>query len=130
MLIITLRTDKPEAELGLYQDDKQVACSTWEAHRKLAETIHVKIRQLLENEDVDLHSLAGIVIYKGPGSFTGLRIGFSVANALSSSLAIPIVSASDPRWIEQGITSLMEGNNEIISMPEYGAEPRTTQAKK
>lgn len=130
MLIITIRTDKPEAELGLYQDDKQVAYSTWEAHRKLAETIHLKIRQLLESEGVDLQGLDGIVIYKGPGSFTGLRIGFSVANALSSSLEIPIVSASDPRWIERGIFSLMEGNNEIISMPEYGAEPRTTQAKK
>jgi hypothetical protein len=46
MIILTIRTDKPEAEIGLYDDEKQIIYETWQAHRQLAETIHLKIKEL------------------------------------------------------------------------------------
>lgn len=39
---------------------------------------------------VDVKSLTAIEVEAGPGSFTGLRIGVSVANALGFSLGIPV----------------------------------------
>lgn len=130
MLIITIRTDKPEAELGLYEDDKQLKYEMWLAHRQLAETIHQKIAELLESQHKKLEDLAGIVAFKGPGSFTGLRIGLTVANALSYSLGIPIVACEDPNWLEKGVEALKNGQNEQLAMPEYGAAPHITQQKK
>src|SRR4051812_8427843 len=96
MLILTVRTDKPEAELGLYSDSKKLTYLTWTAHRELAETIHLKIEELLAKSTKELNGLQGIegiVVYKGPGSFTGLRIGFGVVNALAYSLEIPVVAS-------------------------------------
>jgi tRNA threonylcarbamoyladenosine biosynthesis protein TsaB len=130
MLLLTLRTDKPEAELALYEDDKKVDEFLWQAHRQLAETIHIKINELLSSNDKSLRSLNGLVIFKGPGSFTGLRIGFSVANTMSAGLVIPIVSASGADWQHQGIRRLLKGENESIAVPEYGAPAKTTQPKK
>lgn len=130
MSIITIRTDKPEAELGLYEDDKQLKYETWLAHRELAETIHIKIDELLKSQQKGLHDLDGIVVFKGPGSFTGLRIGLTVANALAYGLGIPIVAPEEPRWLEHGIAALRGGKNETIALPNYGAEAHITPQKK
>lgn len=130
MLIVTIRTDKQEAEIGLYGDDKQLAYETWQAHRQLAETIHLKLKSLLVAQSKDLHDIEGIVVFKGPGSFTGLRIGITVANALAYGLDAKIVACQDPDWLENGIHKLLAGEAEPIALPAYGAAPHITQQKK
>jgi len=129
MYILTFRTDKQEAEIGLYNDHKQIVYQVWQAHRELAETINTKIIDVLMEGDVRLHELGGIVCYKGPGSFTGLRIGLSVANALAYSLQIPIVTTTEDGWLEQGIGRLLGNQNERVGLPLYGAEPNITTPK-
>lgn len=129
MLILTIRSDKPEAEVGLFNDHDKLEYETWPAHRELAETINSKIIDVLMRADVRLHQLNGIIVYKGPGSFTGLRIGVSVANALAYGLNIPIVSNMEDAWIEYGVARLLQQENERVAMPEYGALPNITQPK-
>ena len=128
--ILTLRTDKPEAELGLYKDSQQLAYKTWFAHRQLAETIHLRIAELLKSQKVPMNELQGIVVFKGPGSFTGLRIGIAVANALADSLEIPIVSSAGEQWAKVGCNRLGEGENEQLVLPEYGSLPHVTLPRK
>lgn len=130
MITLTIRTDKPEAELGLYKDDNQHTSLSWPAHRQLAETIHQKFNEILGAGNCELKDLTGIVVYKGPGSFTGLRIGISVANALADALSVPIVATTGDDWQENGLQKLQAGQNDKIAMPEYGAEPHITQQKK
>lgn len=130
MMTLTIRTDKPEAELGLYDGDRQLAYETWQAHRQLAETIHLKIDALLKSQDKLLEDITGLVCYQGPGSFTGLRIGLTVANALSYSLNIPIVATQDPAWLEVGLGRLEDGKNDTVAMPFYGADAHITPPKK
>lgn len=130
MTILTIRTDKPEAEIGLYDGQKQLQYETWEAHRKLAETIHSKIQDLLMSQSLTVQQIQGIVIFKGPGSFTGLRIGLSVANALAYGLNAPIVATQGDEWIEVGIKQLLSGANDGVALPEYGAPVHITNPKK
>jgi tRNA threonylcarbamoyladenosine biosynthesis protein TsaB len=130
MIILTIRTDKPEAEVGLYNGDKQVAYETWLAHRQLAETLHSKIEALLKKQQKDWSDLQGIVCYQGPGSFTGLRIGLTVGNALAYSYTIPIVAVQDPQWLEAGIRRLLNGEDDKQAQPFYGAEAHITAQKK
>lgn len=129
MLIVTFRTDKPDAEIGLYEDAQQLAYEVWTAHRALAETIHNKLQALLEEQGTLLQDIEGIVVFKGPGSFTGLRIGITVANTLAYALSVPIVGTTDPQWIENGISSLHDGGNDLQIQPEYGAAPHITAQK-
>lgn len=130
MLTLTIRTDKPEAEIGLFDGDKQLAYLTWQAHRELAETLHAKIEELLASCDKTGQDLKGIVVFKGPGSFTGLRIGITVANALAYSQNIPVVANEDPEWLQNGIRRLMAGEADELALPEYGALPHITAQKK
>lgn len=130
MLIISIRTDKPEAELGLYNKETLITSLSWEAHRALAETIHQKILELLKNDQKGWQDLQGIVVFKGPGSFTGLRIGITVANTLAESYKIPIVGTMGENWHKDGLSKLAKGDNDKIVLPEYGADAHITLPKK
>jgi tRNA threonylcarbamoyladenosine biosynthesis protein TsaB len=131
MIILTLRTDKPDAEVGLYDGTQQLAYETWYAHRALSVTLHQKIKDMLQQHDKQLPDVQGIVCYKGPGSFTGLRIGITVADTLAYGLNIPIVGiAGEKSWLEQGIQRLLNGQNDQITLPEYGAPANITAPRK
>lgn len=129
-MILTIRTERPEAEISLVDGSKTIIEYKWLAHRQLAETIHTKIKQLLEEKGSTLSDLKGVVVYRGPGSFTGLRIGVSVANALSDSLRIPIVSSTGNSWRVEGLAKLSADDNEVIVQPMYGASPHITKQKR
>jgi tRNA threonylcarbamoyladenosine biosynthesis protein TsaB len=130
MKILTIRTDKPEAEVGIFEDEKQLEYLKWEAHRELSMTLLDKINEILNKSSIGREELEGIVVFKGPGSFTGLRIGISVANALAYGLGILVVSADKDNWINDGVHKLKSGENEKIALPEYGAPAATTPPKK
>ncbi|MFZ1324301.1 MAG: tRNA (adenosine(37)-N6)-threonylcarbamoyltransferase complex dimerization subunit type 1 TsaB [Candidatus Saccharimonadales bacterium] len=131
MIVLTLRTDKPQAEVGLFEEDMRLAYETWEAHRQLAETIHAKIKDVLLTGGKSLGDIDAVVCYKGPGSFTGLRIGLSVANALAYGLGVPIVGVQgEATWITRGQQRLANGINDRAVLPEYGAPVRITKPKK
>lgn len=129
MIILTMRTDEPEAELGLLDDSTEIASTTWPAHRELANTIHTKISHILSDNQKSLSDIQGLVVYEGPGSFTGLRIGLTVANTLADALSIPIVACAESTWQLDGIKRLANGENDIVAMPEYGSPPKTTTPK-
>jgi tRNA threonylcarbamoyladenosine biosynthesis protein TsaB len=130
MLIISIRTDKPEAEIGLFDDDSQLAYVTWQAHRELSDTIHKKLAELLKSQGKKFDDIQGIVCFKGPGSFTGLRIGLTVGNTLAYSLGAPIVGVMGDDWLQSGREKLLSGTNEKSTFPEYGAEANITLPKK
>ena len=130
MIIFTIRTDKPEAEIALYNDATEITQEVWYAHRQLAETIHTKMEALLKSKGKDWKDVQGIVCFTGPGSFTGLRIGLSVGNALAYGLSVPIVGTEGEAWLQEGITRLQNGDKDQIALPEYGSEAHTTLPRK
>jgi tRNA threonylcarbamoyladenosine biosynthesis protein TsaB len=130
VILLTIRTDKPEAEVGLYEDAKQVACITWMAHRQLAETLHAKVRELLHGQGKQFHDIEAIGCYAGPGSFTGLRIGLSVGNAFAYGLEVPIVAETGQKdWQVKTISRLLAGQSDPLALPEYGADVHITLPK-
>ncbi len=130
MIILTIRTDKPDAEIGLYDNEVKLEYLTWTAHRQLAETIHQKIEGILKKQSKNWQDINAVACFKGPGSFTGLRIGLTVANALAYSLQIPVVGASEENWLHNSIHALLDGENDIQINPEYGRDVHITKPKK
>jgi len=130
MIVLTIRTDNPQAEIGVFDSQAKLAYKAWEAHRKLAETIHQTIDEVLKEAGKKPEDLQGIVAYEGPGSFTGLRIGLTVANTLAYSLQIPIVASKEEHWIEAGINRLHAGEQDEIALPFYGRDAHITIQRK
>ncbi|WP_347922982.1 tRNA (adenosine(37)-N6)-threonylcarbamoyltransferase complex dimerization subunit type 1 TsaB [Pontimicrobium sp. SW4] len=57
-----------------------------------AERLHVYIDEVLNEANISLSDLEAIAISKGPGSYTGLRIGVSAAKGLCFALDVPLIS--------------------------------------
>ncbi len=130
--VLTIRTDKPEAEVGVYASDgQQLSYYTWLAHRELSSTLLGVIRDELAKQQATFKDIGGVVVFKGPGSFTGLRIGITVANTLAYGLDVPIIGVTDEQqWLERGLERLNADQNDQLVLPEYGAEAHITQQKK
>lgn len=59
-----------------------------------AESLHVFIDEVIKEAKINKEDLNAIAVSKGPGSYTGLRIGVSAAKGLSYALGIPLISVS------------------------------------
>ena len=128
-MILALRTDKPEAELYLYENSNLVDGYKWEAHRKLADELLLKVEGILKKNKLEFKDVSGIIIFTGSGSFTGLRIGTTVANTLAYSLGIPIVESAGENWIKTGLEKIKSVKPGQYVVPKYNAEPNITQPK-
>jgi len=102
------------------------------ARYKQSEKLLVKIEKIVGRK---LKNLRGVIVVKGPGSFTALRIGLTTANVLAWSLSIPIVGLelndglSDKELIAKGYQQIIKKKKFKIILPLYGQEPNITLKK-
>ena len=92
-VILAIETTTKNCSVALFQDGKELSC-----HEELsqdythAEKLTVYIQELMKQIKLSFNDLDAIAISQGPGSYTGLRIGTSVAKGLCYSLEIPLIS--------------------------------------
>lgn len=87
-LIIDTRNNK-KTIVKIKTDAK--TCTAYSVVKKPRSDLTLKlIDKLVKKELLDLGSIDKISIEKGPGSYTGVRVGASIANALSFALKVPV----------------------------------------
>ena len=128
-MIVLLDTSTPICKLSFVDGDWRYD-DEWESGRTLAKGLLGYLQDNLEKQGKTWKDISGIVAYKGPGSFTGLRIGLTVLNTFADSENVPIVGTTGEDWQEAGITRLEAGDNDRLVMPEYGAEAHITTPRK
>ncbi|MBZ9729537.1 tRNA (adenosine(37)-N6)-threonylcarbamoyltransferase complex dimerization subunit type 1 TsaB [Salegentibacter sp. JZCK2] len=92
-LILCLETATTNCSVALSQDGAIVALKEDKSNNySHAEKLHVFIDEILKENNLSVADLNAIAVSKGPGSYTGLRIGVSTAKGLCFSLDIPLIS--------------------------------------
>lgn len=81
--------DNKRITVGLRTDGKEYRVARKIGVKK-AQVVLSLIDALLKKQSVSLNEIEAIEVNTGPGSFTGLRVGVSVANALGFALKIPL----------------------------------------
>lgn len=90
ILLIDTSSNK-EIKVGLRIDNKEYFLKQKINTQKAQVTLPM-IDKLLKQKGLGLKDLTSIELSTGPGSFTGIRVGMAVANALSFALKIPAKS--------------------------------------
>lgn len=130
-MIVGLRTDSPDAEVHVFAvGGKKISSHVWHAGRALGKDLLAVIHGQLQAAGADWSDVTGVIVFEGPGSFTGLRIGITVANTLAYVRGVPIIAAKGNEWLHIGIRRLNNNENDQLALPHYGAEAHITQPKK
>lgn len=91
MILYINTTDQKQVIVSLRNDGK-IIDSLGERNKLGSQVLLPMIDKILKLRQLKYLDLKGIEVETGPGSFTGLRVGVSVANALGFSLEIPVNS--------------------------------------
>jgi tRNA threonylcarbamoyladenosine biosynthesis protein TsaB len=128
-MIVAIDTSTPTCKLWLVDGSSTLAYS-WDAGRSLADGLIGYLRSCLGEQGKTWQDITAIAAYKGPGSFTGLRIGLTVLNTVADDASLPIVGETGDDWLAIALRRLKAGENDGLVMPLYGREPNITKPRK
>lgn len=99
-VILSIDTaNNKEIKVGLAIDGKEQSLEQ-SLDTKKAQVVLPLIEQLLQKNKLSLQDVTEIQVNPGPGSFTGLRVGVTIANTLGFLLKVPINGKKVGEFIE------------------------------
>jgi len=91
MNILAIESASTVCGVALFLNSKLVELNEIDEPRIHGKRLPVTIYDILYNHSMTSNQLDGIAISSGPGSYTGLRIGMSIARGLAAAGGIPII---------------------------------------
>lgn len=128
-MILLLDTRDSVCRLTMIQKDSRFD-DEWQADRQLAKGLLNYLQTNLEKHGWTWRDIQAIGVFEGPGSFTSLRIGLTVANTLARGLGVPIVGARGESWQGEALGRIEAGENDKLVMPHYGRDANITKPRK
>ena len=105
-LILHIETATDICSVALSEGTRQLSLVESGQERSHATLLNSFIRRSVEEAGKKLKDLDAVAVSKGPGSYTGLRIGVSTAKGLAYALEIPLLSTSTLKIMASGALSI------------------------
>ena len=94
-LILNIETATTNCSVSLSKDGETLVLKEdYNSSYSHAETLHVYISNIFKEANISKNQLDAVAVSKGPGSYTGLRIGVSAAKGICFALDVPLISVS------------------------------------
>ncbi|MCF6139521.1 tRNA (adenosine(37)-N6)-threonylcarbamoyltransferase complex dimerization subunit type 1 TsaB [Pseudalkalibacillus berkeleyi] len=127
MKALAIDTSNLVMGVSVIVDDRIVGELTTNMKKNHSVRLMPAIENLLQEVDVKPNELDKIIVAKGPGSYTGVRIGVSVAKTMAWSLNIPVtgvssleVVARNGKYFDGLVCPLFDGRRGQIYTGLYG----------
>jgi tRNA threonylcarbamoyl adenosine modification protein YeaZ len=91
---LAIDTSSNNVGIALSERGEAVASFIWQTRRNHTIELLPNLASLLRQMGVELRSIQGIIVARGPGSFNGLRVGMSTAKGLAFSMNIPLLGVN------------------------------------
>jgi tRNA threonylcarbamoyladenosine biosynthesis protein TsaB len=102
-LILNLDTSTRICSVALARDGELIAWKESHEDKSHASLLSVFMKQILAESSIDISDLEAVAVSKGPGSYTGLRIGVSTAKGLAYAAGIPLISVDTLAALAKGV---------------------------
>ncbi len=106
--LLCIETATEICSVALLQDDKLIALRENHEGNAHASQITLLIEAVMKDANIELKNLDAIAVSKGPGSYTGLRVGVSTAKGLCYALDIPLIAINT---LESLAHEIIKNNN-------------------
>lgn len=83
MYTLAIDTASSNTSLALLKEGQVLSSISWLSNNDEAEKLMPEIQKMMDENSIDYEDLENVLVVKGPGSFTGLRIGVSTANTIA-----------------------------------------------
>jgi tRNA threonylcarbamoyladenosine biosynthesis protein TsaB len=109
MTILAIDTSNNALGVALFDEDRVLGEYITNMKKNHSVRIMPAIHTLLKDCDLVPADLTKIVVAKGPGSYTGVRIGVTIAKTLAWALNIPLVGISSLEILASGVGRYFDG---------------------
>lgn len=103
---IALETATQVSSVALFEKDQLLGAIEYPGNKRHAQLITVMMETLLNDLEIARNELSAVVVAKGPGSYTGLRVGVSTAKGLAMALDLPLISVNSLEGIAWQVQEL------------------------
>lgn len=131
--ILHLDTSGNSCEVSMFCDENLKVCFGFHSQNVHSEWLGVLVEQVLETGGISASEITHAAIVSGPGSYTGLRIGFAFMKGFCMARNIPLMTYSRlfsqaysylpiATLLQRNILSVIEANAQEIYVELYNAE--------
>ncbi|MBA4848786.1 tRNA (adenosine(37)-N6)-threonylcarbamoyltransferase complex dimerization subunit type 1 TsaB [Emticicia sp. BO119] len=119
-IILSIETSTKGCSAAIHQDTQLVALSELFHEKSSSGMLTSLIQHVAKVSGLDFQAIDAVAVAKGPGSYTGLRIGVSTAKGLCFTLDKPLLAVNTLRglaWQVHKIAQLVSGNEIPLLCP-------------
>lgn len=113
-MILAISTSAPAASAALIESGRVKELSVSPVGRTHSETILPLCEEMLQKNGLQASDMEAFAVDVGPGSFTGVRIGVCIANALGTALQKPVIAVSSLEALcfgKENVCALIDARN-------------------
>lgn len=113
MKILHIETSSKNCSVAISDGDKLLClCEEVSENYKQSESLHTFVEWAMEGAEIELKDLNAVCLGKGPGSYTGLRIGAASAKGFCFGLNLPLLSINSldsmvEKFVNQGFDKII-----------------------
>ena len=115
-LILSIETSTTVCSVGIHDNGKIKASGTYYLDKSHSTVLIPTIDTLISRSGYGKTDLSAVALSKGPGSYTGLRIGTSTAKGLCVALDIPLIAVGTLHGLARKVAPFIESNVRLCPM--------------
>ncbi|HLP37867.1 tRNA (adenosine(37)-N6)-threonylcarbamoyltransferase complex dimerization subunit type 1 TsaB [Lacibacter sp.] len=116
-LLLCIDTSTTHASVALAKDGVLIGMKANQNQRDHASFLQPAVHSLLQEANQTLKDLDAIAVTSGPGSYTGLRVGFASAKGLAYALDIPLISVETTLVMSAAASTILKNEEAALLCP-------------
>lgn len=116
-LILNIETSTSVCSVNLAENGKKIIGKETKEKNAHSKVLTVFIEDILKEANLKIKNIDAVAISKGPGSYTGLRIGVSVSKGIAYGADKPLISVNTLQNMAWGAMQKIKADNDVLLSP-------------